>query len=345
MKAHSTDSKKLAVVIPCYNEASSIAQVISKFPRDLLQQAGIQLQLCVVDNNSSDETVAIAKAHGALVIHEPKRGKGNALRAGFQNIAQDTDYVAMLDGDNTYSPEEVMRLIEPLRSDFCDVVVGSRLYGRIQTTAMSRLNRLGNWLFTTFVRLLYGANVTDVLTGYFAWKKQTLDELEPHIKSPGFAIEMEMITKMARLGHRMAAVPISYHPRLGQSSLRPFKDGCRILFMLLKNLSWRPRRADTQGGSLPVQAHNAHQRTFIPRKIVFVSDAIYPYMKGGKEKRLHEITTRLARMGHDVHIYTMHGKQLVIDPVFFCPHKTQFFGVYPPINLAFITIQCGIHKC
>lgn len=334
MKTLSTDSKKVAVVIPCYNEASSIAQVISKFPRNLLEQFGIQLQLYVVDNNSSDDTAAIAQAHGATVIHEPKRGKGNALRTGFRNIAQDTDYVVMLDGDNTYSPEEVMRLVEPLRSDFCDVVIGSRLYGHIQTAAMSRLNRLGNRLFTGGVRLLYGANVTDVLTGYFAWKKQTLDALAPHITSPGFAVEMEMITKMARLGHRMAAVPISYHPRLGQSNLHPFKDGCRILSMLLKNLTWRPRRARVRRAKVSAHVSATAQDTFIPRKIVFVSDAIYPYMKGGKEKRLHEITTRLAKMGHDVHVYTMHwwpgtDGALFEDGVYLhaiCKHHEMYHG-------------------
>jgi glycosyltransferase involved in cell wall biosynthesis len=236
----------------------------------------------------------------------------------------------MLDGDDTYSPEEIIRLIEPLRSDFCDVVIGSRLHGRIQTAAMNGLNRLGNKLFTQAVRLLYGANVTDVLTGYFAWKKPALDELTPFIRSPGFAVEMEMITKMARLGHQMAAVPISYHPRAGESNLHPFKDGCRILSMLLKNIIWRPTRA----AKLGVGPAMVTQKTFVPRKIVFVSDAIYPYMKGGKEKRLHEITKRLAAMGHDVHIYTMHwwaepDKVVPEDGVYLhaiCKHYEMYHG-------------------
>lgn len=284
--------KKVAVVIPCYNEAASIANVIGKLPRDILASQGVHLDVVVVNNNSTDDTTAVAVRAGAVVIDEPEKGKGNALRTGFRSLSADVDYVVMLDGDDTYHPEEILRLLEPLRSDFCDVVVGSRLGGRIQTAAMTRLNYIGNKFFTVAVRLLYGANVSDVLTGYFAWKKSTLDNLVPHITSSGFAIEMEMITKMARLGHHMAAVPISYHPRIGSSNLRPLHDGLRILYMLLKNLAWRtPRRA----ARLP----------FAPRKIVFVSDGIYPYMKGGKEKRLFEITKRLAAMGHDVHIYTM----------------------------------------
>jgi len=298
--------KKVAAIIPCHNEAASIASVIAKFPRSELLQRGIQLQIYVVNNNSADNTAAIAKKAGAIVLDEPHKGKGNAMRLGFRSIPQDVDYVVMLDGDDTYSPEEIMRLLEPLQSDFCDVVVGSRLRGAIQSAAMSKLNRLGNQFFTAAVHFVYGANVTDVLTGYFAWKKPALDALEPHIKSAGFAIEMEMITKMARLGHRIAAVPISYHPRSGASNLHPFRDGWLILRMFCRNLVWRPQVSMQSSQQFLASAQTARSSTFIPRRIVFVSDAIYPYMKGGKEKRLHEITRHLAAMGHDVHIYTMH---------------------------------------
>jgi len=283
---------KVAVVIPCYNEAASIAKVIGKLPKEELASQGVRLDVFVINNNSSDDTSAVAAQAGAIVINEPAKGKGNALRTGFRSLPSDVDYVVMLDGDDTYHSEEILRLLEPLRNNFCDVVVGSRLGGSIQAAAMSRLNYIGNKIFTTAVRLLYKANVSDVLTGYFAWKKPALDSLAPHITSNGFAVEMEMITKMARLGHKMTSVPISYHPRTGQSNLRPLHDGLRILFMLLKNFAWR---ASTPATKMP----------FTPRKIVFVSDGIYPYMKGGKEKRLYEITKRLAAMGHDVHIYTM----------------------------------------
>jgi len=301
VKVNDTVPKKVAVVIPCYNEAEGITRVIAKFPRAKLKQQALQLQIYVVDNNSSDNTVEVAKKAGAIVFHEPRKGKGNALITGFKNLPKDIDYVVMLDGDDTYSPDEIMRMLEPLRSDFCDVVVGSRLGGRIQTAAMSRLNRFGNWIFTVAVRLLYRANISDVLTGYFAWKKPALDALSPYITSAGFAVEMEMITKMARLGHQMTSVPISYTPRIGESVLHPVEDGIRILMMLLKNITWRPLR------TLAHQSLGAHaaKPAFIPRNITFVSDAIYPYMKGGKEKRLHEITKRLAAMGHEVHIYTM----------------------------------------
>ncbi|HET9411574.1 MAG TPA: glycosyltransferase [Candidatus Saccharimonadales bacterium] len=284
-------TEKVAVVIPCYNEAESIAKVIKRIPKDKLHKQGVETTILVIDNNSTDNTATIAKKAGAVVVHEPQKGKGNALRTGFKSVPPDTDYVVMLDGDDTYNAAEMLRLLEPLKSNFCDVVIGSRLGGKIHKAAMSRLNRFGNQLFTLAVRILYGTKTTDILTGYFAWKKSSLDQLAPHIKSPGFAIEMEMVTKMARLGQYIASVPISYNRRDTQSNLHPFRDGFKILLVLLGNLFWRPKGTET-----PQQ----------PRKIVFVSDAIYPYMKGGKEKRLYEITKHLAAMGHDVHIYTMH---------------------------------------
>jgi len=303
MKAPAKSLEKVAIIIPCYNEADGIAQVIAKFPRQELARNNFDLQIYVVDNNSGDGTAAVAEKAGAIVRHEANKGKGNALRAGFRSLPEDIDYVVMIDGDDTYNPVEVLRMLEPLRSNFCDVVVGSRLNGNILDTAMSKRNLLGNRVFTAAVRLLYGAKVTDVLTGYFAWKKPALDALAPHVTSPGFAIEMEMITKMRRLGLRLASVPISYHPRAGASNLHPFVDGFRILCMLLRNLTWKPR----QSTSIPaVLSDNTTAADIGPRQIVFVSDAIYPYMKGGKEKRLHEITKRLAAMGHEVHIYTMH---------------------------------------
>jgi glycosyltransferase involved in cell wall biosynthesis len=233
-------TQKVAVVIPCFNEEAGIASVIKGFDPQKLLQNGYELELIVVDNNSSDHTAAVARAAGARVISEGQKGKGNALRAGFSNLTPDTAYVVMLDGDDTYNPKEIVRMLEPLRSDFCDVVIGSRLGGKMLDKSMHTFNRLGNWMYTMLVRQFYRASVTDVLTGYFAWKREVIDELTPHLQSPGFAIEMEMITKMARLGYEIYSVPISYHPRSGESNLHPIRDGYRILKMFLKNLFWSP---------------------------------------------------------------------------------------------------------
>jgi len=275
--------KKITVVIPCYNEEAGIATVIKSFPRQKMREHGFTLDVIVVDNNSTDRTAEVAHAAGAKVIHEPKQGKGNAIRAAFYNVSEDTDYVVMCDGDDTYKAHEILRLVEPLDSGFADVIIGSRMGGRMTEGAMRGFNRLGNWTFSFLVRAVYKVNVTDTLTGYFAWKRDVIVQLRQHLQSAGFAIEMEMITKMARMGYEIFSVPISYEPRLGESSLRPIHDGARILREFTRQLKWRPQM----------------------ERIAFVSDAIWPYNKGGKEKRLHEITRRLVKEGRQVDIYTM----------------------------------------
>lgn len=232
--------KKITVIIPCYNEEESIGLVISKFPRVKLRHYGFDLHILVVDNNSTDRTIEMAKSHGAEVISEAAKGKGNAMRTGFNALPSDTDYVVMLDGDDTYNPEEILRLVEPLDNGFCDVVIGSRLGGKMHNDSMKMFNRAGNWMYTHLVRMHYRVNVTDVLTGYFAWTRPAIDLLSPHLKSDGFAIEMEMITKMAKLGLQIYSVPISYHPRTGDSNLNPIYDGARIMNMYITSLTWDP---------------------------------------------------------------------------------------------------------
>jgi dolichol-phosphate mannosyltransferase len=165
------------------------------------------------------------------------------MRKGFAEVPHDASYVVMLDGDATYRPEEILRLIELLDSGFCTVVVGSRLGGKITPGSMTALNRAGNWFFAHIVRYVYRVNVTDVLTGYFAWTREALERLQPHLVSTGFAIEMEMVTKMAKLGEEVYAVPISYEARAGQTNLRPFYDGFRILMMFARNTIWKPQSA------------------------------------------------------------------------------------------------------
>lgn len=234
-------SKKLVVLIPCHNEARGIGRVLKKLPLTKLKRLNIETKVIVIDNVSTDNTAEIAKAKGAEVIYEGNKGKGNALRAGFRALPKNTDYVIMLDGDDTYDGGEVTRMVEPLMNDFCNVVIGSRLGGKMHHGAMRSFNRAGNWFFTHIVRIYYRVNVTDVLTGYFAWTKQAVDDLLPHLVSEGFAIEMEMITKMARLGHQIYSVPISYTPRKGETNLRPVYDGRRIMKMFMDNMHWQPK--------------------------------------------------------------------------------------------------------
>lgn len=229
----------VTVIIPCYNEAGRIQAVIRKFHRSGLAKTVFDFDILVVENASTDDTAEVAREAGARVITEPRKGKGLAMQTGFKNIDPKAQYVVMIDGDDTYRPLEVLRLLEPLHHDFCDVVVGSRLGGKMEDGSMSFSHRAGNWVFTHLARYVYQVNVTDVFSGYYAWKRDAIEQLAPHLRSHGFTLEMEMLTKMARMGLEVYSVPISFDQRTGQANLKAVQDGLRVLRMFISNLSWR----------------------------------------------------------------------------------------------------------
>jgi dolichol-phosphate mannosyltransferase len=235
--------KRISLVIPCHNEEKGLIRVLSGIPRTRLKALGFTIDIIVVDNASTDNTAAVAKQHKARVIFEAKPGKGNAMIAGFRAVSKKTDYVVMMDGDGTYLASELLRMIEPLDSGFCHMVVGSRLGGKITKHSFLKRNRLVNWGFTFLVRSLYLANVTDVLSGYFAWKRPIIESILPYITSNGFALEMEMVTKIVKLGYQVYSVPITYEVRDGESKIKPLSDGLLILRELVRNLFWTPDSA------------------------------------------------------------------------------------------------------
>jgi dolichol-phosphate mannosyltransferase len=232
--------KKISVLIPCYNEEKGVGKVIKSVPKERLRKLGYNTEIIVIDNNSKDKTSKVALKAGAKVVFEGKQGKGNAVITGFNSIARNTDYVVMIDGDDTYRANEMLRLIEPLENGFSDVIIGTRLAGKIGEGSMTKFNRWGNWMFTFLVRTCYCGNVTDVCTGYFAWKREVVEDLKKHIESNGFSLEMEMIAKMSKLGYSIYSVPITYDDRAGVTNLHPVKDGARILHAWGRNLRWKP---------------------------------------------------------------------------------------------------------
>lgn len=238
----------VTVIIPCYNEADSIAQVIKNFHKSELAKTIFDFDILVVENASTDGTAEVAAKAGARVITETKKGKGLAMQTGFQNIDSRAKYVVMIDGDDTYSPEEVLRLLEPLHHDFCDVVVGSRLSGKMVEGSMSFSHRAGNWAFTHLARYIYQVNVTDIFSGYYAWKRPAIDALAPHLRSHGFTLETEMLIKMARMGLEVYSVPISFDQRTGQANLQTIQDGLRCLHMFIRTLRWHhnPQQPDPE---------------------------------------------------------------------------------------------------
>ncbi len=249
--------EKVTVIIPCYNEEKGIGKVLDAMPFRKLLHHGYKVDVIVVDNNSKDLTKEEVKKRNIRIIHEPLRGKGHALKRGFMSVAEDTSYVVILDGDNTYKAEEMPRLLEPLQNNFADVIVGSRIGGKTIRGSLTSSHRFVNWMFAFMVRHFYGANITDCLSGYFAFKRASLNKLVGHLDSQGFAIEMEMITKMKKMNMSVYSVPITYDRRLGYSKIHSLSDGFKILYTFFNNLTWSPRKTHEDNlhfrRGLPVQ--------------------------------------------------------------------------------------------
>ncbi len=243
--------KKVSIIVPCYNEERGISMVIDSVPVKTLNAIGYESEIIVIDNNSTDSTAEIARSKGAKVVIEKKQGKGYAMIRGFREIDEKSDIVAMIDGDASYDLRELPRLLEPLENGFGEVIVGSRLHGRISQNSMTSLNRLGNWFFTFLSRVGYKTNVTDVCSGFIAWRKFVIDNIADQLTSDKFSIEMEMIAKLSRSGYTCYSVPISYYKRNGKSNLRPFRDGFAIIFSWARYLRWSPKFSKAPENILP----------------------------------------------------------------------------------------------
>ena len=214
---------KVAVLIPCYNEAVTIGKVVDDFKR-VLPDADIY----VYDNNSKYDTAAIAEDHGAIVRTEPRQGKGNVVRQMFREI--DADYYIMVDGDDTYPAEAAPRLLEPLMNDAADMTVGDRLsngtYGEENDRAF---HGFGNNLVRWLIKVIYGYAFDDVMTGYRAFNRIFVKTMP--VLSEGFQIETELSIHAVDKRFRITDVPIDYRdrPEGSYSKLSTFGDGAKVL--------------------------------------------------------------------------------------------------------------------
>lgn len=218
---------QVAVIIPCYNESITIGKVIDDF-KTVLPKASI----FVYDNNSSDGTGDIAREHGATVRTETRQGKGNVVRQMMRDI--DAEYYIMVDGDDTYPAEAAPELLKPLMEGSADMVVGDRLsngsYGEENDRAF---HGFGNNLVRFLIKLIYGFDFHDVMTGYRAYNKIFAKTMP--VLSPGFEIETELSIHAVDKGWRIAEVPIDYRdrPEGSESKLSTVSDGMKVLRMIL----------------------------------------------------------------------------------------------------------------
>jgi glycosyltransferase involved in cell wall biosynthesis len=216
---------RIAVILPCHDEATSIAQVVKEF-----QTALPGAKIYVIDNASTDATAQVASEAGAIVIGEPLRGKGNAVRRAFAAI--DSDIYLMADGDDPYDASTAPQLIEILRAEHLDMVVGSRRH--IDDDAYRRGHQLGNQMFSSLLKLMFGSGLSDIFSGYRVFSRRFVKSF-PAL-STGFEIETEMSVHATSLRLSVKEVPCDYGSRMtgSASKLRTYRDGTRILMSMTR---------------------------------------------------------------------------------------------------------------
>jgi glycosyltransferase involved in cell wall biosynthesis len=226
----------VSVIIPALDEEEAIVRVLGDLPKPGQVQDGVVFDIVVVDNGCTDRTSVRAEQMGARVIHEPRRGYGQACLAGLAAV-DSPDIILFLDGDYSDYPEEAAAVIAPIRQQRADLVIGSRVLGERESGALLPQARAGNVLATTLIRLLYGVRYTD-LGPFRAIRYSSLQQLQMSDRDYGWTVEMQV--KAARQGLRIAEVPVRYRKRIGQSKISgtligTVRAGHKILWTIFRH--------------------------------------------------------------------------------------------------------------
>lgn len=219
--------KKIAILIPCYNEVVTIEKVVSDFKHELPEA-----EVIVYDNNSSDGTDEAARNAGATVYYERRQGKGNVVRSMFRNI--DADCYVLVDGDDTYPASAVKELIKPVINNGADMVVGDRLSTTYFTENKRAFHNFGNKLVKNLINRLFKGSVNDIMTGYRAFSKTFVKSFP--VVSKGFEIETEMTIHALDKNMYIVEVPIEYkdRPEGSVSKLNTVQDGMKVMRTIAK---------------------------------------------------------------------------------------------------------------
>ena len=218
---------EILIILPTLNEEPTIGRVIDEIPRSSLEGAGYKVQLLVVDGNSTDRTRQIAQQKGAGVIVEPRKGKGIAVSQALSSV--DADFIFMLDADFTYPAGYIPDMLK-LLTDY-HAVIGSRMRGRREKGAMSRLNLVGNYLLSLIATVFYGKKISDVCSGFWGFRGEVVKTLS--LRATAFDLEAELFSQLARKGYSIAELPIYYRRRASPPKLRSLRDGTRIGWALI----------------------------------------------------------------------------------------------------------------
>lgn len=216
----------VAVLLPCYNEAATIGKVVRDF-KTVLPDAAVY----VYDNNSTDQTFEIARKEGAIVRKEPRQGKGNVIRAMFEDI--DADVYIMADGDDTYPAEAAPQMIEKLLEGY-DMVIGDRLSSTYFQENKRPFHNFGNRMVRGFINTLFGAHITDIMTGYRAFSFNFVKTYP--VLSRGFEVETEMTIHSLDNNLKLCELPVQYRdrPEGSVSKLDTVSDGIRVISTIFR---------------------------------------------------------------------------------------------------------------
>ncbi|MBV8396411.1 MAG: glycosyltransferase family 2 protein [Actinobacteria bacterium] len=217
---------RVSFLIPAFNEAATIGDVLER-----VQALDLDAQLIVVDDGSTDETAAIAERAGALVIRKRNEGKGSAIRAAIPHI--DGDIAVIQDADLEYDPAEVPSLIGPILDGHADVVFGSRLSGGRPQRVYLFWHLVGNRFLSLLTNVLYNTTLSDMETGYKAFRAEVIRTLD--LTENKFGIEPEITAKVCRRKLRIYELPISYYGRSYEEGKKiTWRDGFRAVWVLLR---------------------------------------------------------------------------------------------------------------
>jgi len=222
---------RVSFLIPAFNEAATIAQVLER-----LDALDLDKQVIVIDDGSADDTAEIAESWGRrnaglTVIRQPNRGKGAALRAAVPLV--DGDIVVIQDADLEYDPADVPSLIEPIVRGVADVVYGSRLLGGKPQRAYLFWHLVGNRFLTLMANVLYNTTLSDIETGYKAFRTDILRSLE--LREDDFAIEPEITAEICKRNLRVYELPIAYYGRsYAEGKKVTWRDGVKAAWVLIR---------------------------------------------------------------------------------------------------------------
>ena len=219
--------KKIAVLIPCYNEALTVEKVVKDYKKALPNA-----DIYVYDNNSSDGTDEIAKKAGAIVRYEYRQGKGNVIRSMFKDL--DADCYLMIDGDDTYPAENAKEMCQYVLDGKADMVIGDRLSSTYFTENKRAFHNFGNKLVRSLINHLFKSNIRDIMTGYRAFSYDFVKTFP--VLSKGFEIENEMTIHAVYNNFKLIEIPVSYRdrPEGSVSKLNTYSDGIKVLMTITR---------------------------------------------------------------------------------------------------------------